>query len=86
MFAIFALLLEGTIFGYWPLSRFEFIPNTDLKDGSCNFVVSNDSSIVLFFAVWSFSVLHLGGDENAKHTKMLNILHSIYLNHHWHLL
>ena len=51
MFAIFALILEDAIFGYCPFPRLSLISNTDLKDGSCNFVVSYGSSTILFFAI-----------------------------------
>ena len=50
-FVIFALLLKDAIFGYWPLPRFSLIPSTDLKDGSCNFMVSKVSSTVPFFSI-----------------------------------
>ena len=51
MFAIFALLLKDAIFGYWHLPRFSLMQNTDLKDGSYNFVVSYVLSTVLFVAI-----------------------------------
>ena len=41
---IFALILEDAIFGYCPFPRLSLIPNTDLKDGSCSFVVSYGSN------------------------------------------
>ena len=44
MFAIDALLLV------WFLTPSVFIPNTDLKDGSCSFVLSYVSSTGLLFA------------------------------------
>ena len=51
MFAIFALILEDAIFGYCSYPRLSLISNTDLKDDSCNFVVSYGSSTILFFAI-----------------------------------
>ena len=51
MLSIFAMLLKDPIFRYWLLPRFSLISNTDLKDGSNNFVVSYVSRTVLFFEI-----------------------------------
>ena len=60
------------------------IPNTDLKDGSCSFVVSYGSSTILFFAISICSMLHLSDEKqktNAKHKqKMLNTFCIVYVN------
>ena len=61
MFAIFALLLKDAI-----LPRFSLIPSTDLKDGYCNFMVSNVWNIVFFFATSICSMSHLGDENNYK--------------------
>ena len=59
-------LIEDAIFGYWPLPRFSFVPNTDLKDGFCNFLLSYVSRTVLFFAIQICSLLHLGDEKQCK--------------------
>lgn len=80
MLAIFALLLVGANSGYWPHPRLSFFPNVDLKDGSCNSVVSESSNVVPFLAFYFCSMLHLNNEKIFPiHKKWQNIFCIVYI-------
>ena len=77
----FCIPFKGCDFWLLTPSAF-FIPNIDLKGGSCNFVVSYVSSTVEFSSL-QFKVAQCYTwvlKKIAKHKKLLNIFSMVYLH------
>ena len=77
MFAILALLLEDTIFGYWLPPRFSLIPNIWKKTPFLSWYLMSQ---VLFSSFqFKFAQYYTWVMKNiAKHTKLLNIFCIVY--------